>query len=130
MISHDHYDHLDPPTVQRLAREHGTRFFVPVGLREWLALRPRPHPDRRVSAVPTESSKPRKLGRGLQLFEDVSGRLMVPMHWPTFALNREPPDRLMVEALRRGDEERIAVLTPRQTIHWQEPRRYRDRWRR
>ena len=36
----------------------------------------------------------------LQLFEDVSGRLMVPMHWPTFALNREPPDRLMVEALR------------------------------
>ncbi len=58
----------------------------------------------------------------LQVFEDVRGRLMVPMHWGTFNLNREPfrepPDRLLAEALRRGLEEQIALLSPGQTIHW------------
>ena len=47
---------------------------------------------------------------------------MVPMHWGTFVLNREPSDepprRLMAEARRRGIEEQIAVLSPGQTIHW------------
>jgi N-acyl-phosphatidylethanolamine-hydrolysing phospholipase D len=59
---------------------------------------------------------------GIQLFEDVRGRLLVPMHWGTFALNREPyrepPDRLLAEALRRGLEERIALLSQGQSIHW------------
>jgi N-acyl-phosphatidylethanolamine-hydrolysing phospholipase D len=58
----------------------------------------------------------------IQLFEDVQGGLMVPMHWGTFELNREPfqepPQRLQREALRRGLEERIALLSPGQTIHW------------
>ena len=57
-----------------------------------------------------------------QLFEDVRGRLMVPMHWGTFELNREPfrepPDRLAREALRRGLENHVALLSPGQTIHW------------
>ena len=34
VISHDHYDHLDAETVDRLAREHRPRFFVPLGLRD------------------------------------------------------------------------------------------------
>ena len=59
---------------------------------------------------------------GMQLFEDVRGRLLVPMHWGTFALNREPfrepPERLLAEALRRGLEERIALLSQGQSIHW------------
>jgi N-acyl-phosphatidylethanolamine-hydrolysing phospholipase D len=59
---------------------------------------------------------------GLQLFEDVRGRLLVPMHWGTFALNlepfREPPERLLAEAARRGQQERVAVLSPGQSIHW------------
>ena len=59
---------------------------------------------------------------GVQLFQDVRGRLLVPMHWGTFALNREPfrepPERLLAEALRRGIEERIALLTQGQWIHW------------
>ena len=59
---------------------------------------------------------------GVQLFEDVRGRLLVPMHWGTFALNREPfrepPERLLAEALRRGLEERIALLSQGQSIHW------------
>jgi N-acyl-phosphatidylethanolamine-hydrolysing phospholipase D len=57
-----------------------------------------------------------------QLFEELDARLMVPMHWGTFDLNREPfrepPDRLLAEALRRGLEERIALLSPGQTIVW------------
>ena len=44
------------------------------------------------------------------------------MHWGTFALNREPfhepPDRLLKEALRRGLEEHVAILSPGQEIGW------------
>jgi N-acyl-phosphatidylethanolamine-hydrolysing phospholipase D len=58
----------------------------------------------------------------VQLFEDVNARLMVPMHWGTFELNREPfqepPQRLMREAVRLGLEEHIALLGPGQSIHW------------
>jgi len=47
---------------------------------------------------------------------------IVPMHWGTFALNREPyrepPDRLLAEALRRGLEEHVAILSPGQSIPW------------
>jgi len=58
----------------------------------------------------------------VQLFEDLHGKLLVPMHWGTFALNREPyrepPDRLLAEALRRGLEEHVAILSPGQSIPW------------
>jgi N-acyl-phosphatidylethanolamine-hydrolysing phospholipase D len=58
----------------------------------------------------------------VQLFEDVGGKVMVPMHWGTFDLNREPPNeppgRVLAEALRRGIEERMAILSPGQTINW------------
>jgi N-acyl-phosphatidylethanolamine-hydrolysing phospholipase D len=40
LISHNHYDHLDEPTVVRLAREHPSlRFVVPLGLADWFARR-------------------------------------------------------------------------------------------
>jgi len=37
LISHDHYDHLDVGTVQRLAAAHRPRFLVPLGLKAWFA---------------------------------------------------------------------------------------------
>jgi N-acyl-phosphatidylethanolamine-hydrolysing phospholipase D len=37
VISHDHYDHLDRPTVSRLAAAHRPLFLVPLGLKAWFA---------------------------------------------------------------------------------------------
>jgi N-acyl-phosphatidylethanolamine-hydrolysing phospholipase D len=37
VISHDHYDHLDLPTVKRLAAAHDPLFIVPLGLKPWFA---------------------------------------------------------------------------------------------
>ncbi len=199
VISHDHYDHLDLPTVQHLAREHDPTFFVPLGLKAWLAEQgvtnvveldwwqsqefrgltfvctPAQHssgrgfndqnlrlwsswvvtaPDHRfffagdtgyvrslreigrrygpfdMAAIPIggysayDGHHPNHVNpeEALQLLEDVGGRLLVPIHWGTFELNREPfrepPDRLLTEALRRGVEERVAMLTQGQSIHW------------
>ena len=35
LLSHDHYDHADLPSVQRLARR-GARFVVPLGMGKWV----------------------------------------------------------------------------------------------
>jgi L-ascorbate metabolism protein UlaG (beta-lactamase superfamily) len=200
VISHDHYDHLDLATVQRLAREHHPTFFVPLGLRGWLRDRgvrdvveldwwdgqtfrgltftatPSQHSSGRglfdqnerlwcswviadqrgkrlffagdTGYTPAMAEIGQRLGpfdvaaipiggysaygahhpnhvnpeEAMQLFDDVRGRIFVPVHWGTFALNREPfrepPERLLAEALRRGEEERIALLSQGQTIHW------------
>jgi N-acyl-phosphatidylethanolamine-hydrolysing phospholipase D len=37
VISHDHYDHLDAPTIERLWATHRPRFLVPLGLKAWFA---------------------------------------------------------------------------------------------
>jgi L-ascorbate metabolism protein UlaG (beta-lactamase superfamily) len=37
LISHDHYDHLDAPTVTRLWATHRPRFLAPLGFKAWFA---------------------------------------------------------------------------------------------
>lgn len=37
VISHDHYDHLDRASVERLASTHNPLFLVPLGLKAWFA---------------------------------------------------------------------------------------------
>jgi N-acyl-phosphatidylethanolamine-hydrolysing phospholipase D len=58
----------------------------------------------------------------VRAFEDLGAAYLVPMHWGTFELNREPnrepPDRMFAEAVRRGIEEKMAVLSPGQEIGW------------
>jgi N-acyl-phosphatidylethanolamine-hydrolysing phospholipase D len=199
VISHDHYDHLDADTVMRLERAYHPRFFVPLGLKPWLAdhgirdvvemdwwdaanfrgltfvCTPAQHSSGRTlrdqnlrlwsSWVVTGESKRfffagdtgytpmlREIGKRLgpfdlaaipiggysayearhpnhvnpeeavQLFDEIGGRLLVPIHFGTFDLNREPfaepPGRAMRAALARGLEERVALLSVGQSIHW------------
>lgn len=199
VVSHDHYDHCDEPTLRRLATAHRPRFFVPLGMKALLAsfgatdvveldwwqaatLRgvtftatPAQHSSGRwltdqnerlwaswVVATPKRriffagdtgyfmgfkaigerlgpfhaalmpiggyagwgSHHPNHINpeEAVQAFEDLHGSLLVPMHWGTFELNREPfrepPDRLLKEALRRGIEERVGLMSPGQEIGW------------
>jgi L-ascorbate metabolism protein UlaG (beta-lactamase superfamily) len=57
---------------------------------------------------------------GLQAFVDVGAETMIPMHFGTFRLGREPMDepplRLMEEARRRGIEDRVRILAEGETF--------------
>jgi N-acyl-phosphatidylethanolamine-hydrolysing phospholipase D len=199
VISHDHYDHLDEATVRRLAREHRPLFFVPLGIKAWLAdqgignvveldwwqsvrfrgltfvCTPAQHSSGRglhdqnlrlwsswvvlgakrrfffagdtgywtglraigerfgpfdLTAIPIggyssySTRHPNHVNpeEALQLMEDVLGRRMIPIHYGTFELNREPfaepPGRLLGEARRRDLIEHVELLSPGQTLHW------------
>jgi N-acyl-phosphatidylethanolamine-hydrolysing phospholipase D len=199
LISHDHYDHLDLPTLERLVRAHRPLIYAPLGVGTWLReqgvrdvveldwWQRHHHRGLTVVATPAQHGSGRgladqnlrlwsswavlgaerrfffagdtgyaadlaEIGRRLgpfdvaaipiggysaftarhpnhvnpeeavQLFEDVGGRRLVPMHWGTFALNREPhrepPERLLAEALRRGLQARVSLLSPGQSLDW------------
>jgi L-ascorbate metabolism protein UlaG (beta-lactamase superfamily) len=57
---------------------------------------------------------------GLQAFVDVGAEMMIPMHFGTFRLGREPmeepPVRLMEDAKRRGIEDRVRILAEGETF--------------
>ena len=57
---------------------------------------------------------------GLQAFVDVAADTMIPMHYGTFRLGREPmeepPIRLMEEARRRGIADRVRILAEGETF--------------
>lgn len=56
----------------------------------------------------------------LQAFEDLGAQVMVPMHYGTFPLGNEDPDepikRLLIEAKKRGIEDRVIVPDPGRAI--------------
>ena len=57
---------------------------------------------------------------GLQAFVDVGAETMIPMHFGTFRLGREPmeepPVRLIEDARRRGIEDRVRILSEGETF--------------
>jgi len=57
---------------------------------------------------------------GVQAFVDVGAETMIPMHFGTFRLGREPmeepPMRLMEDAKRRGIEDRVRILAEGETF--------------
>ena len=57
---------------------------------------------------------------GLQAFVDVGAETMIPMHFGTFRLGREPmeepPVRLIDDAKRRGIEDRVRILAEGETF--------------
>jgi L-ascorbate metabolism protein UlaG (beta-lactamase superfamily) len=57
---------------------------------------------------------------GLQAFVDVGAETMIPMHYGTFRLGREPmeepPVRLLEDARRRGIESRVRILAEGETF--------------
>ncbi len=56
----------------------------------------------------------------LQIFLELGARTMIPMHFGTFKLGREPmeepPVRLIAEAIRHGVEERVRILAEGETL--------------
>ena len=58
----------------------------------------------------------------LDAFEDLGARMMIPMHYGTFALSNEPPEepleRLLAEADRRGLADRILVAHPGEGVEF------------
>jgi N-acyl-phosphatidylethanolamine-hydrolysing phospholipase D len=58
----------------------------------------------------------------VQAFQDLRAAVLVPMHWGTFDLNREPfnepPDRLLGEARKRGIEKQVSLMKPGEEIGW------------
>ena len=61
----------------------------------------------------------------LRAFTELDAELMVPMHFGTFRLGREPmeepPIRLMAEAVRLGVEQRVRVLAEGETVKLSAP---------
>ena len=64
----------------------------------------------------------------LRGFLEVGASVMVPMHFGTFRLGREPmeepPVRLMAEARRLGVEDLVRVLTEGETLVWRDSEAY------
>jgi len=84
-----------------------------------------------LAALAIGSYTPREVARpvhtspeeALQAASDLRARAMVPIHWGTFALAREPfdepPRRLLAEATRLGlDADAVILLKPGETHQW------------
>src|SRR6266850_2562018 len=131
LISHDHYDHLDEPTVRRLAGTFDPLFVVPLGIKAWLADRGERLGPFDLAALPIGSYTPREIAKpvhmspeeALQATLDLRASHLLGVHWGTFALAREPydepPTRLRAEIERRHlGADTAWILNPGETRSW------------
>ena len=100
VVSHNHYDHCDAPSLQSLNTQAGgpPLFLVPLGLKVWLTdlgIEPRWFMKEQ-HADPDEA---------LRMHQDLRAKKSLGIHWGTFELTDEPldePPRTLARARARA----------------------------
>ena len=130
-ISHDHYDHLNLDTVQRLAASHDPIFSGDTGYFGGFAEGGRRLGPFDLAAMAIGAYEPPEIMRAVHLTPeqavqaavDLRARTLLGIHWGTFDLADEPidepPRRMLAETERRGiPADRAWILKYGETRSW------------
>ena len=115
VVSHNHYDHCDAPSLQSLNTQAGgpPLFLVPLGLKVWLTdlgIEPR-------WFMKEQHADP---DAALRMHQDLRAKKSLGIHWGTFELTDEPldePPRALARARAKAgvSEDDFFLLTLGQT---------------